>query len=71
MDYPPFCPYCPGVYTQEWVVHSLIGQCIVSTYSTFAIKRKDTVWYPFFLFADLGFEHSKRNSPVDCCSSPA
>ena len=32
------------------------GVCIVSTYDTFSRKRKDTIWYPFFLFADLGFE---------------
>lgn len=37
------------------MVHYLTGLCIVSTYSSFAIKRKDTIWYPFFLFV-MGLE---------------
>ena len=28
---------------------SPIARCIVSTYSTFARKREDTLWYPLFL----------------------
>ena len=29
-------------------------------------KREDTIRYPFFLFAWMGFEPSEWNSPVDC-----